>query len=289
MSELKLRKNKPKAIISKLSKKVRENIASLNVYSSSNALNNSLMDTIKGLYTTRDITNIKTAKSALDLLNSNVKTDFNKFSKKFVTISGQITNKNVTKQLKQQTKKMKEDEEERQIIKVIDRKISKPKVQIKYGETEAPTFEIEFIKVYKEFKEAWGAGVRRLIKLTENHLKTKPNIRLVVGVSYQVSKMVINADNDDPDTVEEVEEIKVGICSTKLVEIYNIESVKPTITNLKSNLEFAFNKSLEKIQVLIGHSKNLQQFLAKHTHYQQEEEAHHIFQRHLNYQILNLV
>ena len=95
------------------------------------------------------------------------------------------------------------------------------------------------------FEEAWNGGVKKLIKLTENHMKTKPNIRLVVGFKYQVVKIVINADNPDPDTVEEEEEIKPGVCSTTIVELYNIESVKPTILNLKANLEFAFNRSFE--------------------------------------------
>ncbi len=62
MTELKLRKNKPKAKKSKVSKKVRENIASLNDYSSSNALNNSLVYTVNTFYASRFITNIKTAK-----------------------------------------------------------------------------------------------------------------------------------------------------------------------------------------------------------------------------------
>ena len=77
-------------------------------------------------------------------------------------------------------------------------------------------------------------------------MKTKPNIRIVVGLKYLVIKHTTNSDNPDPDTVEAVEEVRSGICSTKIVEIYNIESVKPTISKLKANLEFAFNKSLEK-------------------------------------------
>ena len=96
------------------------------------------------------------------------------------------------------------------------------------------------------FEEAWDAGVKKLNKLTENTMKTKPNLRLVVGLNYQVVNVVINTDNPDPDTVEQEEEVRSGICSTKIVELYNIDSVKPTISNLKANLEFTFNTSLEK-------------------------------------------
>ena len=84
------------------------------------------MNTVKTLYTSRDITNIKTAKSALELLNSNTKTDYNKFTKKFTTIMNQSTNKNVSKQIKRKAVAMKEEEEERQLIRVVETKIYKP-------------------------------------------------------------------------------------------------------------------------------------------------------------------
>ena len=76
-------------------------------------------------------------------------------------------------------------------------------------------------------------------------MKTKPNIMLSIGFKYTAIKIEI--DPDAP-SFEEVAEITTtssnGICSTKLVEIYNVESVKPTILNLKGNLEDAFRKSL---------------------------------------------
>ena len=83
MTELNLRKSKPRAKTNTLSKKVEQNIASLDEYSSTNALRSSLMSTVKVLYKTRDITNIRTAKTALDLLDTNNNSDLNKFSKKF--------------------------------------------------------------------------------------------------------------------------------------------------------------------------------------------------------------
>ena len=128
------------------------------------------MNTVKTLYTSRDITNIKTAKSALELLNSNTKTDFNTFSKKFSTIMHQATKKDVTTHIKRQRTAMKEDEEDREIIRVVDNKIYKPKVKIQFGETEAPSFDIEFLRTYRMFEESGDGGVKKLIKLTENHM-----------------------------------------------------------------------------------------------------------------------
>ena len=60
----------------------------------------SLMNTVNTLYTSRDITNTKTAKSALDLLNSNTKLEFDNFSTKFTTIMNQTTHNTITKQIK---------------------------------------------------------------------------------------------------------------------------------------------------------------------------------------------
>ena len=127
----------------------------------------------------------------------------------------QTTTKNITKQIKRKAVALKEEEEEKQSIRVVENKIYKPKVKVQLGDTEAPSFEIEFLRTYRMFEEAWDAGAKKLIKLTENHMKTKPNIRLVVGLKQQVFKIVINEDNPNTDTVEEEEEVKSGVCSTK--------------------------------------------------------------------------
>ena len=131
MAELKLRKSKPKAKTNELNKKVKQNIASLDEYSSTKALNSSLMNTVKTLYKTRDITNIRTAKSALDLLASNNKSYLNKISKKLPTIMNQTTKKTTKQQVKRKAVALKEEEEEHKLIKVMERKIFKPKVNIK--------------------------------------------------------------------------------------------------------------------------------------------------------------
>ena len=93
----------------------------------------------------------------------------------------QTAKKDVTKHIKRQRAAMQEDEEDKQRIRVVENKIYKPKVKIQFADTEAPSFEIEFLKTYRVFEEAWDAGAKKPTTLNENHMKTKPNIRLVVG------------------------------------------------------------------------------------------------------------
>ncbi len=51
----------------------------------------------------------------------------------------------------------------------------------------------------------------------------------------------INADNEDPDTVEAVEgPAQERLFQIKNIQLYNIESVKPAIKNRKSEFERTF-------------------------------------------------
>ena len=75
----------------KLSKKVLSNIESLSIYNSFNPLNQGLIIIIQDMYKSRDITNIKTAKIAIDALTVNE--DFNKFKTLFSTITKNSSNK----------------------------------------------------------------------------------------------------------------------------------------------------------------------------------------------------
>ena len=80
-------------------------------------------------------------------------------------------------------------------------------------------------------------------------MKTKPNIKLTLGCSFQVVNTKIKADNEDPDTVEEeVVDVQRTIYETKPVQLYNAESVKPTIKNLKAQMQNGFNKALDKMK-----------------------------------------
>ena len=100
MSNKTVRKSKPKTQNNTPSKKIKSNIESLEAYSSTNALNNTLMTTVKQLYKNRDSTNIRSARTALDLLKSNSKSDFNKFKTKITTISKNLSNTKIKQNIK---------------------------------------------------------------------------------------------------------------------------------------------------------------------------------------------
>ncbi len=70
-----------------------QNIAYTDSYSSTNALNSSLMNTVTHSYHNRNIRNIRTANTAPNTLHSNTKTEFNIFAKKFTTAIEQTTKK----------------------------------------------------------------------------------------------------------------------------------------------------------------------------------------------------
>ncbi len=106
------------------------------------------------------------------------------------------------------------------------------------GKTEAPSYEVQFGEDFKLLEEAWNAGVKRLIAMTELHMKTKPNIKINVGFTYQVIKSEIDLNGSFGEMeVRQVGKPKPGACKTRQIELYNIESVKPSILNLKDNIE----------------------------------------------------
>ena len=69
---------------------------------------------------------------------------------------------------KRQTKNQKETEEMDQLVRGVEREVFRPKTKITHGETEAPTYEVEFLRDYRNIEEAWNAGVKKIIKMTES-------------------------------------------------------------------------------------------------------------------------
>ncbi len=65
MSKPKIRKSTSSPQNAKPTKKFKANMETLDAYTSTVALNDTLMKTVKGLYKTRDITNIRTATAAI--------------------------------------------------------------------------------------------------------------------------------------------------------------------------------------------------------------------------------
>ena len=245
MSNPRIRKSPSSPQKAKPTKQFKANMVALDAYSSTIALNETLMSTVKELYKTRDITNIKTATRAMDLLKSN---ELNKFKKNFADISKLATTKSGKTKAKRETKYQAEKEIMDKEVRGVEREVFKPKLKTSNGETEAPTYEVEFLRDYTNIGEAWDAGVKKLTQMTETHMKKKKNIRLALGGKFQVVKLEIDATNDDPDTVEEVATASESrLFQIRNVQIYNIESVKPTIKNLKSDFEAGFQRSLNKL------------------------------------------
>ncbi len=100
--------------------------------------------------------------------------------------------------------------------------------------TEAPSYEVQFKKDFKRLEEAWKAGVKRIIAMTELHMKNKPNIKIKVGFTYQVIKTELGLDGSfDEMEVRQLGKPKPGACKTRQIELYNIESIKPAMLALK--------------------------------------------------------
>ena len=173
----------------------------LDAYSSTIALNETLMATVKGLYKTGDITNIRTATAAMDLLKDN---EMKNFTQKVAGISKLVSTKTAKTKVKRDAKYQVEKEEMDKVVRGVENRVFKPRVNTINGGTAAPTYEVEFRRDYRNIMEAWEAGEKKLIQMTEAHMKNKPNIRLALGCRFQVNKVSIDAENDDPNTVEEI-------------------------------------------------------------------------------------
>jgi hypothetical protein len=116
----------------------------------------------------------------------------------------------------------------------VDRVIHKPNIKTKHWETEAPSSEIIFQKNIKSFEEAWRVGRNLLIKSVEHHLTQKqPNLKLYIGIEYQVVKQRIDMEDQDPDDINMVgfSKPKDLAVKTKHVNVYSVGSVKQTILN----------------------------------------------------------
>ena len=164
-SNPKIRKSPSSPQTAKPTKNIKTNMALLDAYSSTNALNDTLMKTFKGLYKNRDITNIRTATAAMELLKGN---EMKKFSKKFAGISKLVSKKTAKTTARRDAKHLMEKEEMDRTVRGVEREVFRPRIKTKDGETEAPTYEVEFIRDYRNIIEAWEAGEKKLIQLTES-------------------------------------------------------------------------------------------------------------------------
>jgi hypothetical protein len=199
------------------------------------------MTLIKKLYSDRSIQNITTAVSAMESLK---KKDFNEFGKKYADILNKIPGKQAKTQKVRETKTAAIDAKISEAIRIIER----PSVHTKNWETEAPSTEIIFKRIIKSFDQAWKTGKNLLINSVEHHMTAKqPNMKLTIGIEYNMSKFKVDDEDEDPDEINlvRVGRERIGISKTKAVNVYNVASIRPTILNLKSELETKFYNGLE--------------------------------------------
>jgi hypothetical protein len=199
------------------------------------------MTLIKKLYSDRTIQNITTAVSAMESLK---KKDFNEFGKKYEDILNKVPGKEAKTQKVRETKTAAIDAKISEAVRIIER----PSVHTKNWETEAPSTEIIFKKTIKSFEEAWKTGKNLLIKSVEAHMTAKqPNMKLTIAIEYSMIKMKVDDEDEDPDEINlvRVGRERIGISKTKAVNVYNTGSIRPTILNLKRELETKFFNGLE--------------------------------------------
>ena len=116
-----------------------------------------MINLVQRMYKARDITNYKTAKTALDLLTS--KNDTNKFKTAFTTIIKLTTKKQIKLNLKQILNN-RNTALEKEIVNKVEQVVNKPDIQIKHEESEMPSYEmilkhehVEFYNVCNERKQ----------------------------------------------------------------------------------------------------------------------------------------
>ena len=104
----------------KLSKKVLSNIESLSIYNSFNPLNQQMIKIVQNMYKSRDITNIKTAKLAIESLTINE--NFDKFKSLFTKMTTTANKKTEKSIIKRDIKKEKKDELDKVKVAIAEKK-----------------------------------------------------------------------------------------------------------------------------------------------------------------------
>ena len=211
------RKSTPKAKAKPPTKKFKADVASLKEWVSPDPTLQALNKLIQSNFEDRTIAQSRTAQKGQNLLKSN---DIKKFKTYYSRVISLATTQMGKKQGKREERERVEKVETDKAIKTVEREVYRPRLITRKQETEAPSYEVEFKKDYYNASEAWEAGNRALSKMIEKHMANKPNIKIYIGFKYQVTKISIDVNGDDPEAAEEVKgPTKKGICMTKSVNI----------------------------------------------------------------------
>ena len=106
-----------------------------------------------------------------------------------------------------------------------ERETTKHFIKIKNRNSELPTFELKFKKIHTTFEAAWKDGVARLVKIAEDKIREKQNLKLVVGVECLIVK---------PREDEETE--KTIHAHTMPESVYSEDAVDKFIRSKKGDL-----------------------------------------------------
>ena len=165
----------------KQSKMVSKGINTLNTHSSTNSLHQSFINSIKQLYTSRHIRTVNNATALIDLLKAG---DTQKFYKRFLELTNHMEVKmNKSKNIREE-RVNKIDKEIVEIVDNLEEQIYKPTIETIDRKTKAPTSRILLKRDYKNYDDAWNAGVELLITASEKLLKKGSNVKLSIGIQF---------------------------------------------------------------------------------------------------------
>jgi hypothetical protein len=161
------------------------------------------------MYKSRDITNFKTATTALDLLTSN--NDFNKFKTTLANITKLIDKKTDKPNIKRIIKQDKKEVIVKEVVQQTEKVALKPHVKfIKNAkhcflknETIMPSYEIIINRNYNDFSKVWNECKRLLYINSRVYMeKQQKPVKLRIGVEFTIVKHK-RADEIDIDFLNE--------------------------------------------------------------------------------------
>jgi hypothetical protein len=180
----------------KLSKKVLLNITSLSIYNSDKPLNQHMITLVQHMYKTRDITNFKTATTALDLLTS--KNDFNKFKTTLTKITKVIDKKPEKAHIKRSIKQDKTEVILSKLVQQTEKVAFKPQVtfinnakqKFQKNDTIMPSYEIIIKRKYQEFYKVWNECITLLYRHARHYMEQQQKpLKVRVGVEFTIFKV----------------------------------------------------------------------------------------------------
>ena len=215
------------------------------------------------MYKARDITNVKTANTALNLLTSG--NGFNKFKTLYTKITQQAIKKTEKTQIKKEIKQTKTDTLIKDKITKIEKvyntpdKVRKVDKEHKNKESEMPSYEVIIKqKFITDFSTVWNMCKIPLYRHARAYMdeKQKP-VKVVVGCYFTIYKpkpvgdMNMDFLNDDEEANEGFRGnymFKDLIVSTKNKSVYTSDTMKETVLSVETELDKKIQAAIEAVE-----------------------------------------